>query len=267
MAVPPAPRSRATDQTLLSKRAIPSELQNLIVKQAKLAVDSGLLSTDSGPLSTSRRTQASRSTEGSRINPRRRLRVMVVDDHDVIHWGFRVVLNSESWVQRYVAAHDAGEAIELARRYEPHVALVDLLLRDESGADLCEQLRSVSPITQVLLMSGVGRITISAAREAGALGFVPKDWGAKDIAGAARIVGLGMTVFAPAPRQPPNLLSDREWQVLQSIAAGATTREIAESLFLSPHTVKDHTRTLYRKMKARNRAEVILRAQRMGFLG
>jgi two-component system response regulator DesR len=81
------------------------------------------------------------------------------------------------------------------------------------------------------------------------------------------MVGLGMTVFAPSAQQPPNVLSDREWEVLQQIADGATNREIAERLYLSPHTVKDHTRTLYKKMKARNRAEAILRAQRMGLLG
>lgn len=166
-----------------------------------------------------------------------------------------------------MAAQNSEEAIELAKRYEPHVALVDLLLGDESGSELCERLRTISPVTQVLLMSGAGRITVSAARAAGALGFVPKEWSAKDIAGAARIVGLGMTVFNPVPTQPPNALSNREWEVLQLIGAGASNREIADKLFLSPHTVKDHTRSLYRKMDARNRAEAILRAQRKGFLG
>jgi DNA-binding NarL/FixJ family response regulator len=204
---------------------------------------------------------------GRRFSCRRRLRVMVVDDHEVIQWGLRVALTSEAWVQRYVAAQDAEEALELARRYEPHVALVDLFLGDESGTELCERLREVSPITQVLLMSGVGRITVSAARNAGALGFVPKDWSAKDIAGAARMVALGMTVFSPRPAQSPNILSSREWEVLQLIGAGANNREIASRLFLSPHTVKDHIRSLYRKLEARNRAEAILRAQRKGFLG
>jgi two-component system response regulator DesR len=198
---------------------------------------------------------------------RRRLRVLVVDDHEVVHWGFRLLLTSEPWVQRCFVAHDPDEALSLARRYEPHVAIIDLFLGSESGAELCERLRQVSPITQVLLMSGVGRITISSARTVGAHGFVPKHWGAKDIAGAARMVALGMTVFTPLQQQAPNLLSDREWEVLQLISEGATNREIAARLFLSPHTVKDHTRTLYRKMHARNRAEAILRAQRMGLVG
>ena len=202
-----------------------------------------------------------------RSRRKRRLRVLVVDDHEVVHWGFRLLLTAEPWVQRCFAAHDPDEAIALARRYEPHVAIVDLFLGSESGAELCERLRKESPVTQVLLMSGMGRITISSARGVGALGFVPKDWGAKDIAGAARMVGLGMTVFAPDREQPGTLLSERERQVLHLIAIGATNREIAERLFLSPHTVKDHTRTLYRKVKARNRAEAIRRAQRMGLVG
>jgi DNA-binding NarL/FixJ family response regulator len=197
----------------------------------------------------------------------RRLRVLVVDDHELVHWGFRLLLTSEPWVQRYLAAHDAEEAIGLARRYEPNVALIDLFLGDQSGTELCQRLREISPGTRVLLMSGMGGLTVSAAREVGAFGFVPKAWGAKDIAGAARMVGLGMTVFLPGHQQPPNMLSDREWEVLKLIADGATNREIGERLFLSTHTVKDHTRTLYRKIQARNRAEAIQRAQRMGLLG
>ena len=96
---------------------------------------------------------------------------------------------------------------------------------------------------------------------------MPKDWSAQDLAGAARMVALGMTVFAPDREQPGTLLSERERQVLHLIANGSTNREIAERLFLSPHTVKDHTSTLYRKVKAKNRADAIQRAQRLGLLG
>jgi two-component system response regulator DesR len=80
------------------------------------------------------------------------------------------------------------------------------------------------------------------------------------------MVGLGMTVFAPDRDHHGTLLSERERQVLHLIAGGATNREIAERLFLSPHTVKDHTSTLYKKVKAKNRADAIQRAQRLGLL-
>jgi two-component system response regulator DesR len=196
----------------------------------------------------------------------RRLRVLLVDGQDLIHWGFKMLLAAESWVERFVAAHNSIQALELARRYQPHVAVIDLQLGGESGADLCEQMSEASPGTRVLLMSGVDRVSAHSAKAVGASGFVPKGWGARDIAGAARMVGLGMTVFAPEAEQPPNLLTEREREVLEMIAAGSTNREIADRLFLSPHTVKDHTSALYRKMKARNRAEAILRAQRLGLL-
>ena len=196
----------------------------------------------------------------------RRLRVLLVDDEDVVHWGFRMLLSGETWVERFHAAHTPAQAIELARRHEPHVAVVDMVLGDESGADVCESLREESPGTHVLLMSGSNRITAQSAKAVGASGFVSKAWGARDIAGAARMVGLGMTVFISQGKQPPSLLTNREREVLEMIAGGATNREIAERLFLSPHTVKDHTSALYRKMKARNRAEAILRAQRLGLL-
>jgi two-component system response regulator DesR len=196
----------------------------------------------------------------------RRLRVLIVDDHEVVHWGFRLMLGEQPWVERCLSARTGEQAIALALRYEPHVALVDLFVGRESGAEICEQLRSRSPITNVLLISGAGRISPSAARAAGAAGFISKDWPAADIAGAVRMVGLGMTVFRPheAPQGPP--LSEREREVLEEIASGATNREIAGRLFLSPHTVKEHTSSLYRKLGVRNRAEAVQRAQRQGLI-
>ena len=201
------------------------------------------------------------------MNEERRLRVLVVDDHDVVHWGFRQLLGEQAWVERCLAARNATEALELTSRYRPHVALVDLFLGSESGADLCETIRAQSPETRVLLISGAGRISPQAARAAGASGFVSKDWGAHDVAMAVRMVGLGMTMFPPQADQPTVMLSQREQEVLALIAGGSTNREIAAELFLSPHTVKEHTSALYRKLKARNRAEAVQRAQRIGLLG
>jgi DNA-binding NarL/FixJ family response regulator len=198
------------------------------------------------------------------VNEERRLRVLVVDDHDVVHWGFRQLLGEQSWVERCLAARNVAEALELTSRYRPHVALVDLFLGHESGADLCETIRAQSPETRVLLISGAGRISPQAARAAGASGFVSKDWGAHDVAMAVRMVGKGMTVFAPRAEQPSTPLSEREREVLTHMAGGATNKEIAERLFLSPHTVKEHTSALYRKLGVRNRAEAVQRAERLG---
>ena len=199
--------------------------------------------------------------------PDRKLRVLVVDDHDVVHWGFRVLLGEQPWVERCLAARTGAEALELVRAFEPHVALVDLFLAGESGAELCDSIRKASPSTRVLLISGAGRMSPAAARAAGASGFVSKDLAAGEIAAAVRMVGLGMTMFSPKADQPAPLLSEREREVLDLIAAGSTNREIAERLYLSPHTVKEHTSSLYRKLRARNRAEAVQRAQRIGLLG
>ena len=201
------------------------------------------------------------------MNGDRRLRVLVVDDHDVVHWGFKLMLGEQPWVERFLSARSGDEAVELAARYEPHVALVDLFLGEESGAEVCERLRATSPVTRVLLISGAGRISPSAARAAGASGFVSKDWAAGDVARAVRMVGLGMTVFEPQREAAPGLLTEREKEVLDLVAQGATNPEIARQLFLSPHTVKEHTSSLYRKLKVRNRAEAVQRAQRMGLIG
>jgi DNA-binding NarL/FixJ family response regulator len=106
----------------------------------------------------------------------------------------------------------------------------------------------------------------AAARAAGASGFISKDWDAREVARAVRMVGSGMTVFEPTAEQPAPMLSEREREVLDLIAAGSTNREIAEQLYLSPHTVKEHTSAVYRKLQARNRAEAVQRAQRIGLL-
>ena len=196
----------------------------------------------------------------------RLLRVLLVDDEDLVHWGFRMLLADEHWVERFDSAHTRESAIDLAVRYRPQVALIDLMLNGTSGADVCEDLRKASPATRVLLMSRVERLSPQSARSVGASGFVSKAWPAPDIAGAARMVGLGMTVFTAEAHRSPMLLTEREREVLAMIAGGSTNREIAERLFLSPHTIKDHTSTLYKKMNARNRAEAIVRAQRLGLI-
>ena len=176
------------------------------------------------------------------------------------------MLTQQPWVDRCLSAHSGREAIELAVRYRPHVALVDLFIGEESGAEICERIRAQVPATRVLLISGAGRISPSAARAAGASGFVPKEWPAQEIAEAVHMVGRGMTVFREIEEPPANRLSEREREVIELMASGATNREIAESLHLSPWTVKEYTGAVYRKLGVRNRAEAVQRAQRLGLL-
>jgi DNA-binding NarL/FixJ family response regulator len=195
-----------------------------------------------------------------------RLRVLVVDDHDVVHWGFRLMLSQQPWVERCLSAHAGPEALALVKRYRPHVALVDLFIGEESGADVCRQLIAAEPATRVLLFSGAGDISAPAARAAGASGFAYKDWPAARIAAAVRAVGQGRSVFER--HAPPDALglSGRERDVLELMASGATNPEIAERLHLSKHTVKEHTSAVYRKLGVRNRTEAVRRGQRLGLL-
>jgi len=197
----------------------------------------------------------------------RKIRVLVVDDHDVVQWGFRLLLDRQPWVERCLAARDADEALQLAGETKPQVALVDLFLGRHSGAEICDELRAASPETKILLISGAGRISPAAARAAGASGFVSKDWGAPDVLRAIRMVGLGMDVFEPEPEPVKTPLSEREREVVSLIAAGSTNREIADELYLSPHTVKEYTSGVYRKLGVRNRAEAVKRAQSLGLIG
>ncbi|HEY6757959.1 MAG TPA: response regulator transcription factor [Baekduia sp.] len=213
----------------------------------------------------------------------RRLCVLVVDDHDIVHWGMRLVLVQQDWVERCVPASTGAEAEDRARRYRPHVALVDLFVGDEAGTDIARRVRDVHPATRVLLLSGAGRISATAARAAGAAGFVTKDRSAAEIVAAIRRVGAGEDVFdalgtgagggrlgAPAGgdgRPGHHRLTARERQVLQQIAAGLTNAEIAAELRLSPNTVKEHVSSMFKKLGARNRADAVQRAQRLGVLG
>jgi two-component system response regulator DesR len=208
----------------------------------------------------------------------RRLSVLVVDDHDIVHWGMRLVLVQQDWVERCVPATTGDEAEDRARRYQPNVALVDLFVGDESGTDIARRVRAAHPSTRVLLISGAGRISATAARAAGAAGFVTKDRSAAEIVEAIRRIGAGEDVFdtppsptgggsAAAPARPGHQrLTGRELEVLQLVAAGLTNAEIAAELRLSPNTVKEHASSMFRKVGARNRADAVVRAQRLGIL-
>jgi DNA-binding NarL/FixJ family response regulator len=196
-----------------------------------------------------------------------RLTVLVVDDHEVVHWGFRLMLSQQPWVGRCVSARTGREALALTARYRPHVALIDLFIGEESGAEICERVRAQEPQTRVLLLSGAGDISPHAARAAGASGFVHKDWPARRIAAAVRAAGLGKTTFVPHEHHGALGLSDRERSVLGLMASGATNPEIAQALHLSKHTVKEHTSAVYRKLGVRNRAQAVQRAERLGLVG
>jgi DNA-binding NarL/FixJ family response regulator len=192
--------------------------------------------------------------------------VLVVDQADVVHWGLRALLGAERWVEAYVSAYEARRAAELAKRYQPDLALVDLALGDDSGLDVCASIRAACPGTRVLVMAPHRRLSAPSARGVGASGVVWKGAGARDIVRGARLVSLGMTLFAGGHAGSPTLLTPRERDVLALIATGATNAEIARRLKVAESTIKQHVSAVYRKLSARSRVEAIRRAQAAGML-
>jgi DNA-binding NarL/FixJ family response regulator len=195
----------------------------------------------------------------------RMLRVLVVHEHDVVRSGFRLLLGRLPWVERCLGARSVEEAAMIWNRYEPHIALIDLFVGSTAGSDLCVALRRQRPSAHVLLMSSSETISRASAAAVGASGFVPTGSSAEEIAQAVHDAGLGRMI-SPPPSAPFGLLSKRQRDVLRLLASGATNQEIAVKLSLSPHTVKGHTSDLYRRLRVRNRAEAVQRAQRVGLL-
>ena len=180
-----------------------------------------------------------------------------------------MMLERQPWIERSYSAHNGAEAVASVTRHEIDLALVDLFLGAESGAEVCERLHSARPGIRVLLISGAGQISERAAAACGASGFVSKDWRGADIVRAVGMVAVGMSVFeeAEGAAEVDPGLSERERQVLSLVAAGATNREIAAELHLSPYTVKEYASTLYRKLEVRNRLEAVRRAEKLGLIG
>jgi DNA-binding NarL/FixJ family response regulator len=199
---------------------------------------------------------------------RRGVRLLVVDDHELILWGTRVLLCRLNWVQRCLQARNSEQALEFAGRYRPHVAIVDLMIGGQSGLELCTALRRSAPDTKVLLTSGIGEVSRARAIAAGAVGYVPKESGTDELLGAIRALHAGDTWF-PADRaawKPVGELSQREREVLQLMALGATNREIALRMHLAPDTIKQYASNVYRKLDAGNRAAAVHRAQQIGLI-
>lgn len=199
---------------------------------------------------------------------RRPIRVLIVDDHDVVHWGLRIMLERQAWIHSSYSAHTGAEAVAQTAQRDIDLALVDLFVGTESGPEICERLHEVHPGMRLLLISGAGQISPRAAAACGASGFISKDSRGTEIVRAVGMVALGGSVFQVGAAEQPaaTQLSERERQVLSRVAKGATNREIAAELHLSPHTVKEYASTLYRKLDVRNRLEAVQRAEKLGLI-
>jgi DNA-binding NarL/FixJ family response regulator len=202
----------------------------------------------------------------SAVNDDPRGAVLLVDGSDIIHIGLRVLLRRQPWVTHVLSARRGADAVLLAARHEPRVALVDLFVGDEYGIEICEAIHQRSPDVRVLLTSSSSTLTQHAAHTAGAAGFIAKDCSAKDLLAAIRRAADDEPRFVWSPDATRGSLSSRQQQILNLMAEGATNQGIADSLGLAVDTVKHHTTLIYRRLDVRNRAAAVHLAQRLGLL-
>jgi DNA-binding NarL/FixJ family response regulator len=193
-----------------------------------------------------------------------RFAVLVVDEHELVVCGLRLMLADRPWVTRCLAARDTRTAVDLIERYQPRVALVDVRVGDSGSTATCQGLHEAAPALRIVLMTTAQRLTAQTVASLGAAGFVSKRSTAREIVDSVQRAGLGL----PISTRPTDgcLLSARQQEVLELLAGGGTNGEIAARLYLSAHTVKQHTSAVYRKLQVRNRAEAIQRAQALGLL-
>ena len=193
--------------------------------------------------------------------------LLVVDDAELVHAGLRLVLSREPELERCVPARSGREAIGQLHRHRPSVCLLDVWVGSEPGVEICRRLRALEPSLRILFMSGGGGLSSATASAVGAVGFVSKGSSAAEIATAVRAVARGATYF-PQGRAAPSAapISSHERSMLEMLAAGATNREIAAKTHLSPETVKGQLSLLFRKLRARNRAQAVYRAARRGLI-
>ncbi len=208
------------------------------------------------------------------------LSVMLVDDHAVVRMGFRLLLEGTPDI-RVVAEAESGEAA--VRRFaqaRPDVVVLDISMPGMGGLEALNRILAREPGARILVLSAhEDLVHPRRVLTAGALGYLTKRSAAEELIQAIRRVAQGKVYIEPAiaqqlamqqitgERNPIDVLSEREFEVFLLLAKGRSVAEIAELLFLSPHTVGTHMYHVKRKLDAANAAELALIAMQYGLLG
>jgi DNA-binding NarL/FixJ family response regulator len=207
------------------------------------------------------------------------MRVLVVDDHPVTRDGLRSALSTSQHIEVVGEAADGREAVQAVRDLRPDVVFMDVRMPGMNGLEATAEIRLISPETKVILFTvEESRAAIAEAIRAGVSGYLLKDSGADELINAARLALEGKAVIHPSltrafieevqyvePR-PDTPLSRRESEILQKVAYGATTKEVAHDLGISPHTVKTHLERIFEKLGANDRAQAVAIAIRRGLV-
>lgn len=199
------------------------------------------------------------------------IRVMLVDDHEVVRQGLRTLLESEDDLEVVVEAGTAEEAVARARTFEPDVVVMDVRLPDGNGVEACREIRAKLPDTQVLMLTSFSDDqALFDSIMAGAAGFVLKQVRGQELTDSVRRVGRGESILDPSVtervlqriRHPEETTDERlarltptEQRILDMIADGLTNREIAESIHLAEKTVKNYVSGILSKLEVGRRVE------------
>lgn len=207
------------------------------------------------------------------------VRVLLVDDHEVVRLGLLTLLEDLDWVNVVAEAGTATEAVAATANYRPDVVVMDIRMPGESGIDACEKIKSQWPDTQIIMLTSYTEDElIFKALQAGASGYVLKQVGNQPLIDALEAVRQGGALLDPQVTQRVidrvnqreiehqllafRDLSTREMEVLAEVAKGQSNSEIAMTLGLSEKTVRNHVSTILSKLELENRIQAATYAVR-----
>lgn len=215
------------------------------------------------------------------MRPVETIRILIVDDHEVVRIGLRSLLERIGQFEVVGEAASAQEAIELARSRKPDVVVMDIRMPDGSGIEACRAIRSENEAIKVIMLTSyTDDEAIFASVMAGASGYVLKQIGSHELVEAIRTVAAGGSLLDPSitgkvlermrgmtrEQQQHEKLTDQELRILRLIADGRTNKEIAEALYLSEKTVRNYVSSILSKLNLSNRAEAAAYAVRRHLL-
>jgi NarL family two-component system response regulator LiaR len=201
------------------------------------------------------------------------IRVLIVDDHQVVRQGLRFVLEQEEGIEVVGECADGPSAIQAVRTLEPTVVLLDLFLPGTDGIGVLGQIKQDRPATEVLMLtSSHDDQHLLAAIRAGALAYLPKTASVDRVVTAVRAAARGESVLEPRlaarlvrevrqatiRRRPLDQLSPREQEVLAALARGRSNRQIAKALQISEETVKAHVSSILAKLGLADRTQAAI---------
>ena len=212
-----------------------------------------------------------------------RIRIMVVDDHEVVRSGLKAIMEPEEDLHVVGEAASASEAVQRVSTLSPHVVLMDVRMGEVSGVEACRAIKSAHPEVNVLILTSFGEEeAVMSAIMAGASGYLLKNVGRAELLKAVREVASGRNLLDPsvtgkvmerlarlaAKEQAQALMavSDREKEVLTLVAQGFTNREIAGKLVISENTARNHVSRILEKLGLTRRSEAAAFAAQHGLL-